>query len=149
MIRSTFNSFIRENSLVAGALAAFASRNDPGTIPAGRYDLGNGIAVSVQDYKTFANPLAEAHKKYIDIQVVISGSERIWVGPLDSGIPETEYDEKNDCRLYRYDKQLEAVDMMPGQLTVLFPEDLHSPGNCISESVPVRKLVFKIPVELW
>ena len=47
----------------------------------GKYDLENGAYVSVQEYTTKARSEAkyEAHKKFIDIQMILSGKELIAV----------------------------------------------------------------------
>ena len=111
--------------------------------------LSDEAYVSVLEYETGKNLEFEAHKNWIDIQLIVSGGERIFTAPIQAGAPISAYDSENDIGLYTCFEQIQAVDLHPGQLAILFLGDLHAPGNSISCPVPVRKLVFKIPVALW
>ena len=54
-----------------------------------RYELGNGIYAVIESYssKPLSEGRIEAHKKYLDIQMVLSGSEKIgWHKPQKAGI---------------------------------------------------------------
>ncbi|MFB2831901.1 YhcH/YjgK/YiaL family protein [Aeromonas jandaei] len=72
-------------------------------IPIGRYELEKDLLyVNVMEFDTgFAEQKqAEVHKKYIDIQFLISGEERIFFG-LENGknMTSKEYDVINDYYL--------------------------------------------------
>ena len=149
MIMQTLNDFLRRDDPVAHSVAAFFQAHDLLTTPEGRYELGGGAYVSVQQYTTCVNERFEAHKRFIDVQLLASGTERIFVAPLTAGIVEEPYSEEKDICIYRCVNQISAVDLEAGQLAVLFPEDLHAPSNSISEPTAVRKLVFKIPTSMW
>ena len=48
-------------------------------IPDGRLEYPNGIWANLQTYYTKQDALFEAHRKYIDIQFILAGTEKIGV----------------------------------------------------------------------
>ena len=145
----TFFELIESGFPFSRLLDSFAKENDLETMPAGRYALADGAYASIQEYMTHENVQFEAHKKWIDIQMIVSGSERILTAPIEAGKAITDYDAEKDICLYTCSEQIRAVDLNAGRLAVLFPKDLHAPGNSSADSVLVRKLIFKIPVKRW
>ena len=149
MICETLDTFLQRDDPVSRLLETFFQTHGLLTVPEGRYELLFGAYASVQQYKTCYNRRFEAHRKYIDIQLLASGEERIFTAPLAAGVVEEPYIEKKDIGIYRCFNRISAVDLTAGQLVILFPEDLHAPSNSISGPTTVRKLVFKIPVSRW
>ena len=68
----------------ADMVLAFIEKQKKENLPAGRYDLENGVFASVQSYTT--RPLEgsqmESHKKYCDLQYLIEGKEKIYWASL-------------------------------------------------------------------
>ena len=88
----------------------------------------------------------ETHRKYIDIQFVISGVDEMGWRPLPScGKASTPYDAEKDAALFESAPD-SWVAVGPGAFAVFFPEDAHAP--LIGAGEPVRKLVVKVRVEL-
>lgn len=87
----------------------------------------------------------EAHRQYLDIHVLLEGSERIgWRDITDAGTPSKVYDEEGDYMLF--DQRASTyVDLQPGQFAIVWPEDTHAP--LIGEG-KVRKLIVKALVDL-
>ncbi len=86
----------------------------------------------------------EAHRKYIDIQVVVSGIEQMgWSGLSRCNAVKEGYNEEKDIIFFK-DPSSSYVTVSPGEFAVFFPEDVHSPG--ISEG-KVEKIVAKVPVQ--
>lgn len=85
----------------------------------------------------------EAHKKYLDIQVVTQGMERVEIAHPD-GLTLTE--EKGD--FYGYTGQADqSVILKPGNFLVVFPGDAHRLRLPVHQSVePFTRVVFKIKV---
>ena len=112
----------------------------------GRHDIdGESIFALVNDYKTkpVSDGLFEAHRKYIDVQFVASGSELIGYAPLSSQTVTTPYSEEHDYALFKGDASY--VRLNQGMFAIFFPEDLHMPG--VDEvSSDVRKVVVKVKV---
>jgi biofilm protein TabA len=114
----------------------------------GRHELaGADLSASLSSYAT-DNPAAkefEAHRRYIDIQVVLRGSETLYWAPLASLEPKGEYSEAKDIAFSTGPAGL-AVPLEPGWFTVLFPQDAHKPGCLRGSPSQVRKLVIKVAV---
>jgi YhcH/YjgK/YiaL family protein len=56
------------------------------------------------------------------------------------------YDEENDITLYDYDYGDLNI-LNSGDSIILYPNDAHKGAIALNESLPVRKIVIKIPVE--
>ncbi len=121
----------------------------------GDYPLrGESVFARVLEYETKPSDkaLCEAHRRYVDIQSTLRGSEDIewFYGPdLDISQP---YDPEKDVELYRKPAAVPAarISNVPGVFTLLHPTDAHSPGITSpgASSAAVKKVVVKIEVEL-
>jgi YhcH/YjgK/YiaL family protein len=128
---------------------AFLKDNDLTKLELKRYDLdGDNLYVMVSEYNTKnpENARYEAHRKYIDIQYVVSGSELIGIAPLaskDSTLQE--YDATKDIEFLTVKKGI-TVQATPAKFFVFFPEEAHMPGLKEENNAPVRKAVVKIRI---
>lgn len=113
----------------------------------GRHDVdGDNIYYMVQQYQSrVGSTLSEAHKKYIDIQLVLEGSEVIGWAPIAQAGKAVEEKPENDYCLYECDTQ--SFTLTKGYFAVLYPSDVHLPGQALND-VPenVRKIVVKVLV---
>ena len=126
---------------------AFLNRKDLDTLSAGNYPLdGNNVyaLVSLYNSKDPDNTKWESHRKYIDLQYVIRGKEKIGVAPVARARVTEAYDESKDIAHYEADGKYYVAE--PGTFFLFFPQETHRPGIKVSSSVPVRKLVIKIIV---
>lgn len=83
----------------------------------------------------------EGHRRFIDVQYLVSGTELIGYAPLQQQTPFREYDNDEDYALYRGEATF--VRISAGMFAILYPHDLHMP--CIGEQpVAVRKVVVKV-----
>lgn len=99
-------------------------------------------------YETKAETLSknEAHKKYIDVQYVVSGVEKLFSSEIKELKVLEEYAAEKDVMFYENKKDCEML-AKPGYFAVFFPEDAHMPGvNCNSSSEKVKKVVVKVHV---
>lgn len=130
----------------------FLASVEPGC-EVGRYDIvGDDIFAMVQSYDTkdISQGKVEAHRKYIDIQALLCGTERMFYGAGNSLEISEEYNAENDAAFYKYDaaKTFE-YSLTPGVFTIFFPEEGHMPGIApATGSAPVKKVVIKIAAEL-
>ena len=125
----------------------FLARTDFSQIPVGKYELdGEKAYCMVQEYDTKTDKkVAEAHKKYIDIQYMLEGEEIIAVAPISE--PNKLVEEKPEKDVYFYECEMEPLTLKAGTFMVLYPNDLHMPGVAKGESAPCRKVVVKVLVE--
>ena len=115
----------------------------------GKYELEGGAYVSVQEYTTKARSEAkyEAHKKFIDIQLILSGRELIAVTPIEKMEIKDEYNEAKDVMFFQHNDECTAYVLEAGDFLILYPQDVHMPGVCVNERSLVRKIVVKVPVK--
>lgn len=115
----------------------------------GKYEiLGDEIYVNVQDYHT--KPLSEgkweAHRKYIDIQFMIEGEEKIGVGEIQNFQTSEEYDEVRDVEFLTTNASAQFIQMNKNDYLILYPYDVHMPQISVNDSVYVKKAVVKVKV---
>jgi biofilm protein TabA len=119
-------------------------------LPTGSHPIVDDLVrVSVSEYETKdeASVKWEAHRKFIDVQIVLSGSESIGHSDVADLTVVSGYDEKGDFSLYADEgTALTSIALKPGMFCAFFPEDGHKPGCAIASPAKVRKAVFKIPV---
>ena len=123
----------------------FIDNNDVASLPCGRHDIdGDNIYVVVQewDLRELKEARLELHRKYIDIQMLLSGPNEVfgWSEKKDCLTPETEFDEAKDIQILTDTPQC-FYTVGQGQFTILFPEDGHAP--MLGEG-SVKKCIFKI-----
>ena len=123
----------------------FIKSTDFKSLKDGKIEIdGDNIFAIVQKYKTKNSEDAtwEAHRKYIDIQYMISGAENMGFVLADYLEISEKYNEANDVEIL---KGLgDFVQVNEGEFVVFFPDDAHMPGIKIKESEMVHKVVIKI-----
>ncbi|MCK9573548.1 MAG: YhcH/YjgK/YiaL family protein [Candidatus Omnitrophica bacterium] len=112
----------------------------------GRYEIaGNDVyaLISRANGRTKAKASLEAHRKYIDIQIVLSGEDLIGYKPLaECKIKKTPYNVKKDCAFFK-DKSNFWFRLKGDLFAIFFPHDAHAP---LAGSFPVLKAVIKVKV---
>ena len=124
----------------------FMAKTDFTNIPIGKYELDDNIYYMVQQYDT--NPdktVAEAHKKYIDIQYIVKGEEIIVVAPIQA--EKKLVDAKEEKDVWHYECETQPVVLKDSDFMVLYPSDLHLPGKAVNEPSEVLKVVIKVKAE--
>ena len=124
----------------------FLKTFNPDSLKNGRTDiLGDDLYAAVSEYnsKNEADAKFEAHRKYADIQYVVSGEEKIGVERLEYPEVTTPYNEEKDIVFYNI-ASTNFRNADKSRFFVFFPPDQHKPGIRISDSVPVKKLVLKV-----
>ena len=129
------------------AAAEFLSREDLDTLPLGRYELTpEGSYANIQEYNTRAEGDYELHRAYVDVQVVLSGNELIYVAPRASVQECTQqYNAEKDIEFYASSNEETIVPADRDHWVVLFPSDAHKP--CMTagtEPIHIRKVVVKV-----
>lgn len=123
-------------------------KQDLSELEVGKYQLVEGeafVMISEYDTKEPENAKWEAHKKYIDLQYVISGEEKMGVLPLAKAVNALEYNEQKDLIFYG-DNDGELHLATPEAFFLFFPTDVHRPCIKVDEAAAVKKLVAKIAV---
>ncbi len=86
----------------------------------------------------------EAHRRYADVMLMLSGSEAIYrdeTAELTGTVP---YSEEKDVAFYALRPDATRLVLTPGSFVVLYPEDAHCPGRILRQAEEVRKVIVKI-----
>lgn len=128
--------------------AAFLGREDARYLADGRYEIqGDRVFALVQRYETEAPaaPRFEAHRKYIDVQYIVTGSEAIGWAPLGRLDVTEKYDEGKDvCFGFVPEGEWSPVTLCAGELAVIYPADAHAPKLALGGPSKVMKIVVKV-----
>lgn len=123
----------------------FLKNADLSALQMGRNDVdGDLVYINRFNYTTMPEAVAswEGHKLYADIHVVLEGEERIGVTDAAS-LKAGKYDEAGD--FIPYEGPVDSwVTMRPGDILVVFPEDVHMVKVQLNGASEVKKAVFKV-----
>jgi len=121
------------------------------TLAPGRLNLeGDSVYALVTEGPTKALEATkwEAHRKYIDLQYVITGKEQMGIAPLAKAKVTEAYDEAKDI-LFGDVPAAESKYYVaqPGTFLLFFPKDAHRPGVRAEGSDTDKKVVVKIKAD--
>ncbi|MDH3360709.1 MAG: YhcH/YjgK/YiaL family protein [Desulfobulbaceae bacterium] len=124
----------------------YLRNTDFSEMPLGKHAIdGERIFAIVDKYQTIPGTEVEleGHRRFIDVQYLVSGSELIGYAPLKGQTILKEYDQAEDFLLCHGEASF--VRISTGMFAILFPHDLHMP--CIGEPpTTVRKVVVKVMI---
>lgn len=109
----------------------------------GKYVIDDNCYLNVSQYETGERKDFEVHREYIDVQMVLSGKEYVFVQNIENGTPITEYDAQADIMFYKADVATEYM-LDESNFIVLDVEDLHNAGVSVENPETIKKYVFKI-----
>ena len=116
----------------------YLKNNDFTKMETGVYEI-EGKLMYAQVFDAETEPLEarkpEYHEKYLDVQFLVTGREKLGFTP-DTG--NYEVAERNEG----------FITSTPGCFCVFFPTDIHRPQVADGEPMKVRKVVVKVSVEL-
>ena len=119
----------------------------------GKYEIdGDRCFAIVSSYNTKPDSEIpfEGHRKYIDVQMLLAGEEKLEFIPLKYATATTvEYNPENDLVFFDVADHASQVILKTGEFITFYPSDLHKPYCNIKAdtSVAVRKVVVKIAVD--
>lgn len=129
---------------IATALAYLRSRPIAGLAP-GRYDIeGDDLFLLIQTYDTrpMEQGFWEAHRRYLDIQYMIAGAERMGCAHADALRVTEDHLEEKDYRVLEGEGNFLTV--KEGEFVIFYPHDAHMPCMAVDAPEPVKKAVFKV-----
>ena len=118
----------------------------------GRHDINDQIYMNVMEPETAepSSKKAELHHEYLDVQVLIRGTENIEVGANYPDLSKYEsYNEADDYQLCADIDDKFTVTMKPKMFAVFYPYEPHKPCCVVNgKTEKIKKLVVKVPVRL-
>ncbi|OQA81830.1 MAG: Toxin-antitoxin biofilm protein TabA [Lentisphaerae bacterium ADurb.Bin242] len=121
--------------------------------PTGRHEIdGDKLYANVMEYETQeAAPVQyEVHRKYADLQALITGSETLFARSADGLAVESPYNAEKDCAFLAAPANRGDVKLLlePGNFALLFPQDAHmGKGAGIRGAGKLKKAVVKIALD--
>jgi len=126
----------------------YLRRTDFSSLPEGRHELdGDRLFAIVQRYPTKPPEEArwEAHRKYLDVQYVVEGVERMGYAPLAPEMPiQQAYDPAKD--LVFFSTAGDLFEVGAGGFAIFAPQDVHAPGLAAGDP-PVPGEVLKVVIK--
>ena len=159
MIITNVNNEIQNKSLAKDIrfCIEFAKKNENKILSLvnGSYDVGyNNIKMNLGKYftKKENDKFWESHKKYLDVQIMINGTEKVAINDIRD-MEVKSFDEEKDLTILEGDKAFDII-MKTGDVLVFLPNDVHKPELNVSENDDsgnirkiVTKVVFKIEID--
>ena len=128
------------------AAFGFLRGTDVLSLADGRTEIdGDRLFALTQSYETrpVRDGKLEAHRRYIDIQFVVSGEEQIGYAPLGGQPPAEPFSTERDIGFY-HGEAAGLVRLTAGMFAVFFPHDAHLPGRHLTTPSRVKKIVLKV-----
>ncbi len=149
MIYDTLQNASHYHTLSPRFAAAFRFLASPESrkLDPGKHTVdGQEIFAIVQEYQTEPadGRFWETHQRYIDIQFMLSGTERMGYSPAERMKVIEPYDPIKDFTKLAGDGQF--IEVPAGHFTIFFPHDAHMGGVSIAGPERVRKIVVKVAV---
>src|SRR4051812_36680537 len=118
-----------KNKVLWDKVFSFLRDSDLVNLKPGRHEIDGDNAyalITEAPSKTLEQSAWESHKKYIDLQYVIKGKEKIGVTPLSAATVTKPYDEEKDYANYAAHGEYYIAD--PDIFFLFFPDDVHRPN---------------------
>ena len=118
------------------------------TVECGRYEVDDDIYYMVHEYETKYPYEAryEAHEKYVDIQYIVKGIERMEFAETSKLKVDEPYNPEKDVTFLKEPKVIDACIVEAGDYRIFYPEDAHRPGLCVEQPSKVKKILAKIKI---
>lgn len=149
MILDKLENSTAYHALNSGFVKAFdfLMRDDLMTLSEGEYKIDGERVFAIianapgRDKK---DALLEAHKKYIDIQLVLAGIDNMgWKATAECIDISMEYNDKKDVQLFK-DMPDTWLGCKKGTFAIFFPNDAHMPSISGDN---IHKVIVKVAVE--
>jgi len=127
----------------------FLKRTDLAALPLGRTDIeGSDMFLTVSEAETRSPEQVrfEAHRRYIDIQLVVRGQESIGYAPVASLVTAEPYDTTKDIEFFSVPQESATLALRSGDFAVFAPGDGHRPSLHLDGPHVSRKVVVKVSV---
>ena len=116
------------------------------TEPGEKVEVNENFFYTVQSYHTKQESECklESHRKYIDIQMIVAGKERLDFADISRLSLQDEYDEEKDIMIWKPPIRMSNVCLSEGEYIVLYPETAHRGAVSINKDEQVVKIVGKV-----
>ena len=147
MIVDNLDNIMFYHSMVPHLAAGMAAMEALGGNPeVGRYEFDGGyFMVQKGSTRPMTEGTFEAHRKYVDVQIIVEGSEEVAWADLRDLHTEIPYDPEKDAERLSGSPD-HVMKMSAGMFYMAFPHDGHKPVSHTKEQQAYTKIVMKLPV---
>lgn len=114
----------------------------------GVHEINPRVKAIVSEYET--KPVNEngyeAHKKYIDIQYLLKGTEKNCCLPIKKLKETKPYKEEIDASFYKAEIPAQELMLGDGYFAIYWPQDGHMPCLSYDDSGKVKKVIIKVTI---
>lgn len=113
-----------------------------------RVEVNSDFFYSIQSYDTrpAEECKLESHRKYIDIQIMVSGEESVDLIDISRLSLKEEYDGDKDVMFWDVPTRMSKTTLLAGDCIVLYPETAHRGAQNLNGTNHVLKIVGKVRV---
>jgi biofilm protein TabA len=117
--------------------------------PDGRCEIDGDAVYAVMmslETKVPADRTHEVHRKYADVQYLITGRETMHFTPAERLGAGNGYNAEKDFELCDQPRDPATLAVQPGQFVIFFPGEGHKPNLALGAPGPARKVVVKVRI---
>lgn len=145
-----FAEAYHKNKAMWDKIFTFLKNNDLEKLAPGKYPIdGENAFANISEYvpRELADTKWEAHRKYIDFQMMIQGKEKMGIVPLTK-VQAGPYNDNKDVANFSSNLGKYYI-AQPGTFLLFFPSDGHRPNikSIAGSTDKVKKIVIKIKAE--
>ena len=125
----------------------YAKSNDLASYEKGSHEIdGERLFVNIVEYTTTAaeERFWEAHKNYLDVHVMIHGTEQIDLNFIQN-MNVKEFVEKDDFLPMEGDKNSSVI-LRDGDFLICYPSDGHRTAVAVDGPEKIKKAIFKVRI---
>lgn len=146
MIIDKINNILLYKALIPNLEAGVNAIKQLETFEEGKYTFEGGyFLIQKGETKPMEEGTFEAHRKYIDVQIVVDGSEEIAWAYIKDLKTVIEYDDIKDAERFNGDKNHNML-ISKDMFYIAFPHDGHRAASHIKQKHSYTKIVIKLPV---
>lgn len=125
----------------------YAKKNDLSSFDCGHYEIdGDNVYLNIAEFETAPVETKgwEAHRKFLDIHLILRGAEQIDVN-FTLNMKPLDYLEANDFATF-FGTLNGTVILKENDFLICYPTDAHRPGIAPENPEMIKKAVFKIAI---
>lgn len=146
MIIDKLDNIMFYNSLVKNLSAGLEAVKSMKILDVGRYEFDGGyFMIQKGSTKPIEEGTFEAHRKYVDVQIIVEGSEEVAWSDICDLTTVSEYSIEKDAERFLGDLS-HSMKISAGMFYMAFPHDGHKPVCHTNSQQSFTKIVMKLPV---
>ena len=146
MIIDHIDNIMNYETLLPGLRNGMAFLRSLTKFDVGRYEFEGGYFIIQKGVtKSVSEKTFEAHREYIDVQILLDGSEEVAWGDIRKLTAVTPYNAEKDAQRFNGSHD-HMMKLTAGMFYAAFPQDGHLPNSHTEAEQNYTKVVMKLPV---